>query len=493
MNLQHLQQVSPQNAIAELQARRAARSSLLDFTRYTFPDYDANWHHELICKYLDMWVKGEITRLIINTPPRHGKSELVSRRLPAYILGKYPNAKFMSASYAASLSQSFNRDVQRIIDSAAYKCVFPDTTLFGSNVRTLSRGTYLRNSSIFEIVGYEGQYINAGVGGGLTGFGFDFGGVDDPFKDAKEANSETIRKSKHDWWDSVFWTRQAPGAGILLTNTRWHMDDTAGHLISRMETGDGDVYVVINLPAIMEDLDNKHPDDPRDLGEALWPDRYPLEFLQKTRANNEFAFSALYQQKPIAYGQSMFKVDKLKANTLDEAPVMIEAVRFYDLAVTQKKHSDYTAGVKLGKTLDNRIIILDMYRAQKVMPETEKSIIANAIADGKSVRIRLEGEKAGIVQLDYLVRRDELQGFTIDKEPPVGSKEARAGGFATQLNNGQVYIMRGNWNQALFDELEAFPLGAHDDQVDALSGGYDMLTTNNQAKYIDIPNLYGFD
>ena len=467
-----------------------ARSNLLDFTRYTFPKYEVSWHHELICKYLDMWVEGEIKRLIINTAPRHGKSELVSRRLPAYILGRNPNAQVMGASYAASLSQSFNRDIQRIIDSPQYQKLFPNTSLYGKNIRTVAKGAYLRNSNIFEIVNHNGYYINAGVGGGLTGFGFSHGIVDDPFKDAREANSETIRNSKHEWWDSVFWTRQAPDARILLTNTRWHKNDTAGRLIEMMETSNGEKYVVLNLPALMEDLEDKHPDDPRELGEALWTSRYDTEFLETARANNQFSFAALYQQRPIAYGQSMFDVDKLKMNVIDNPPKMTKIVRFYDLAVTQKKTSDYTAGIKLGKTSDNRIIVLDMYRAQKVMPETEKSIIANALADGKSVPIRLEGEKAGIVQLDYLIRRNELQGYTIDKKPPIGNKEVRAGGIATQVNNGQVYVVRANWNQAFFNELEAFPLGKHDDQIDALSGAYDMLSAKRQASFINIPDIY---
>ena len=467
--------VSQAEAATELLSRRKARSNLLDFTRYTFPEFEVNWHHELICKYLDLWADGEITRLMINTPPRHSKSELVSRRLPAYLLGRYPDAQVMGASYGASLSQSFNRDVQRIIDGERYQALFPETRLFGSNVRTIAHGTYLRNSNIFEIVGHRGYYINAGVGGALMGFGFTHGIVDDPFKDAQEANSQTIRKSKHEWWHSVFWTRQAPGASILLTNTRWHMDDMAGHLIELMEAGDGEKYVIINLPAIMEDLNYKHAEDPRELGEALWSQRYDIDFLEQARSNNAFSFSALYQQNPVPQGNVIFDIERLKANTVDEPMECLHICRFYDLAVTAKHHSDYTAGALLGVTKDNEYIILDMYRKQKTMPETEKSIIANAISDGTAVSIRLEADKAGIAQLDYLVRRPELHRFTIDKKPPIGDKYTRAQPFATQVNNGRVYILRGHWNRALLDELAAFPMGAHDDQVDALSGAYDML------------------
>lgn len=465
-------QLSPQ----EIKRLDDARSNLLDFTRYTFPDYEPNWHHELLCTYLDKYVSGEITRLIVSMPPQHGKSELVTLRLPAYILGRNPDAKVMSTSYGASLSQGFNRQLQRIIDDDAYRRLFPDTQLFGKNIRTVAKGAWLRNSDILEIVNKRGVYRNSGIGGGITGKPFQYGFIDDPIKNAKEANSKVFRDSVWEWYTSTFWTRQSRGGGsIALIMTRWHMDDLAGRLIKQARDGTGEDWIILELPARMDDLETKHPEDPRQLGEALWEDSYPIEFLEMAEVQNSFVFAALYQQQPIAHGQSMFDVDKLKANTLDEIPNMNAVVRFYDLAVTQKKTSDYTAGVKMGRTADNRIIILDMYRAQKVMPETEKSIIANALADGKSVKIRLEGAKEGIVQLDYLIRRDELQGYTIDKEPPIGSKEVRAGGIATQVNNGQVYVMRGNWNQALFDELESFPLGAHDDQVDTLSGAYDML------------------
>lgn len=226
MSLQQSQEpsavITPQIAALELLRRREARRGVLSFTQYTKPDYETNWHHEVLCDHLDKFVSGEIRRLMVFMPQRQGKSELVSRRLPAYVFGRFPRASVMGCSYAADLSSRMNRDVQRIIDSPEYLKVFPGTRLYGKSVRSTSEGSYLRNSDIFEIVDYLGVYRSAGVGGGITGMGFDYGIIDDPVKDPKDAESEVVRESLWEWYTGAFWTRQAPNARILLTMTRWH-------------------------------------------------------------------------------------------------------------------------------------------------------------------------------------------------------------------------------------------------------------------------------
>lgn len=455
----------------ELARRELGRRNLLDFTLYTYPTYEINWHHRLLCEYLDRFIAGDIKRLLVSMPPRHGKSELVSRRLPAFILGRNPNAEVMAASYSADLSRRFNRDVQRIIDSEPYQRLFPETKLSGSNIRTVSQGTWLRNADIFEVVNHRGVYKCAGVGGGLTGMGFHYGIIDDPVKDAKEANSQTIRQSVWDWYTDVFWTRQAKGAGILLTMTRWNMDDLAGRIIESLQQEDSEEWVILTLPALPDGKSAEY--DPRTENEPLWQDRFPLDYLEKARAQNSYSFAALYQQTPIPHGDALF--DTTQIEIIDYTPECTQTARFYDLAVTAKAHADYTVGVKIGMTRTEDIIILDVYRVQKTMPEVEKAIAQNAAMDGRQTHIRLEAEKAGIVQLDYLLERPDMRGYTIDKKPPVGDKYTRAQPFASRVNAGKVKMVKGVWNRAYLDELAVFPMGAHDDQVDASSGAYDML------------------
>ena len=150
--------------------RRLARKYLEGFTLYTKSDYQVNWHHRIYFKKLRDFLCGKIRRLMIFAPARTGKSEIVSRRLPAFAFGLNPNVRIIACSHTASLASAMNRDVQRIIDSPEYSRIFPETTLFSRNVKTLSRqGHYLRNSEIFEIVGHNGYYLSAGVGGAITG------------------------------------------------------------------------------------------------------------------------------------------------------------------------------------------------------------------------------------------------------------------------------------------------------------------------------------
>lgn len=272
-----------------------ARRNYLDFVKYVKPNYDANWHHILLCEYLQKFISGEIKRLMVFMPPQHGKSELVSRNLPAYILGLKPTSKIILSSYSATLSSTFNRDCQRVIDSPAYHDIFPDTKLNGSNVVTVA-SSWLRNSEIFETVGYGGFLKTTGVGGSLTGTPADFAIIDDPVKDSLEAMSATYQFRNWNWYNDVLYTRIHNNTGILVTQTRWDINDLSGILLKNMENETGEQWVVLCLPAVKVDNDNL--DDPREIGEALWPQRHSLEKLNLVRSQSVRTYESLYQQNP---------------------------------------------------------------------------------------------------------------------------------------------------------------------------------------------------
>ena len=214
--------LSGQEAAAMLaQVRRErARRHLLPFTLYTYPIYQAGWFHKEICDDLDQFLADVIAkkspRLIIQAPPRSGKTELVSRRFPPYALGKRPDLSFIATSYAADLSSRNNRDVQRVMEDDTYGELFPETRLWGANVRTVANGSWMRNSDIFEVVGRRGVYRSAGVGGGITGMGADVAIIDDPIKDDVEATSDVYRQRVWDWYTTTLYTRLAPGGGVLI-------------------------------------------------------------------------------------------------------------------------------------------------------------------------------------------------------------------------------------------------------------------------------------
>jgi hypothetical protein len=272
-----------------------AKSDFREFVEYTKPDYDFNWHHELLIQYLQKFADGEIKKLLVFMPPQHGKSELTSRRLPAFLLGKNPTLKIIGCSYSSGLATSFNRDVQRIIDNELYFDIFPDTTLNESNVRTVAAGGgYMRNSDIFEIVKHRGFYKSVGVGGSLTGTPADIGIIDDPIKDAMEAESSTYRSRVWDWFTQVFMTRLHNDSQIIITQTRWNLDDLSGRILRLMNNDDS--WTILSLPAIAEGAVNEY--DPREMGEPLWAKKHSLKRLNEIRSSNPRAFHALYQQDP---------------------------------------------------------------------------------------------------------------------------------------------------------------------------------------------------
>lgn len=316
-NLDYLLKSNPK---AEL-----AKRNLLDFVTFNKKDYQVNWHHRLLCSYLDKFVRGEIKRLMVFMPPQHGKSELVSRMLPAYILGKNPKTKIVLASYSSDLSSSFNRDCQRIMDGEAYKEIFPETKLNASNIVTVAKGNWLRNSDIFETVGYGGFLKTTGVGGSLTGTPADIAIIDDPVKDSIEAMSGTFQYRNWNWYNDVLYTRIHNDSKILITQTRWDVNDLSGKLLDRMKEG-GEQWTILCLPAVKVE----HNDlDPRQIGEALWENRHGIEKLMQVKSQSIRTYESLYQQnpQPTQAGGEFYKQFNVQRNTGEYFPNMYDPLK----------------------------------------------------------------------------------------------------------------------------------------------------------------------
>lgn len=394
-------------------------------------------------------------RLIINMPPRHGKTESV-RYFCAWLLGLMPTLRIITSSYTTDLAYKNSRRTRGLIESEGYRTLFPRARM--SSERAAVKEWELDNG--------QGGMIAVGVGSGVTGHGGNLIIVDDPVKSRAEAESPVFRQRAKDWYANDLRTRlETPGA-IIVIQTRWHEDDLTGWLLA----DDVEGWQVLSLPALAleGDLLGREP------GVALWAERFDEAMLALLRMQmGEYAFSGLYMQRPLPSKGGLF--DATKIEVVDYVPECTRVVRFYDLAVTAKAKSDYTAGVKMGLTADNRPVILHMWRDRRELPDVQEAIVQNAHIDGEGCRIRLEAEKAGIVQLQYLMRDKRMNRYMMDAEPPAGDKYTRAAPFASRVNAGQVLMVRGAWNAALLDELAVFPMGAHDDQVDALSGAWALL------------------
>ncbi len=473
--------------------KRAARKSLLDFTTFTMPEYRVNWHHELICKKLDEFIEGKNKRLIIACPPRHGKSELVSRRLPAYLLGKNPDTKIIACSYGSDLASLMNRDIQRIIDSQQYHELFPDTRLNSSNVRSTAQENFLRNSDIFEVVNHKGFYRSSGVGGAITGMGADCLIVDDPFRSRADAESPTIRDKTWEWYSSTFRTRRQKGASILVTATRWHEDDLTGRLLNlAAENQDADQWEVITLPALSEE--EIAPYDLRtEPNQALWVEEYPEKDLLGTKASSTvYEWLSLYQQRPSAVAGNLVKNEQFKYCTLENDVLVLKPdkdnpgndlkylksqCRIFqtcDPAASTKTSADYFALGTWAQTPKNELALIDLIHTRLETPD-QVSLFKQQHLKWKPVKQWVATRGLGISLFQTL----KNEGLPVDGIQEDTDKVSRFIPAATRIATGSVYFL--DTLPGLHDyetELLGFPNAAHDDRVDITSMAVQVVIEN---------------
>jgi predicted phage terminase large subunit-like protein len=459
--------------LAEIE-EELARQSLIDFTAFTKPDYEVNWHHRVIADYLDRWVAGDIKRLILCMGPRYGKSELASRRLPAFVLGNNPDAQIIACSYGASLAGRMNRDVQRIIDAPAYQRLFPDTRLFAKNIRTVAEGTWLRNSDIFEVVGHNGVYVCAGVGGGITGQGFTHGIIDDVCKSREEAESPVYREAVWEWYTDTFYTRAEKDARILIIMTRWHSEDLVGKLLAKSkEDPQAGQWVMVKLPSLAEPEADR-PYDPRPEGEPLWPNKFDAESLATTKSiMGSYGFAGVHQQRPSPIEGGMLKRGWWQFYRAMPGQVD-EIVQSWDMAFKDLRQSDFVVGHVWARLGANKYL-LDRVHDRLDFPATLSAVRTLSAKWPQAGAKYVEDKANGTAVIAML--RSEIPGL-IPVEPE-GGKVSRVHAVSPQIEAGNVYLPDPSiapWVHDFIEECATFPNGAHDDDVDAMSQALFRLT-----------------
>ncbi len=396
--------------------------------------------------------KDGIRRLIVTMPPRHGKSELCSKYLLAWFLGMYPDKRVILSSYGADFASEWGSKARNIL-----KAFGP--ALFG--IRLLQSPSARDR---WDIAGRNGGMRTAGVGGDLTGRGAHLLIIDDPVKNAEEAASATMRNNAWEWWLSTASTRLEPDATVILIQTRWHQDDLAGRLLLDAQQVGGRRWRTVHMPAISDD------------GQALWPERYPLEELRQIqRDKGSYWWNALYQQQPTPPEGGQFKREWFSIVPALPAGAC-KAVRYWDKAGTEGG-GDYSAGCLIVKH-QGLYYVADMCRGQWSDLKREYMMEQCAARDRHvlgRVEIGVEQEpgSAGKDSTKATIRR--LAGYSVRADRVTGDKQTRASPFAAQAEAGNVSLVSGPWNAAYLDELCMFPHGTHDDQVDSSSGAFNLL------------------
>jgi predicted phage terminase large subunit-like protein len=434
-----------ERAATELLRRTDAAQSLIAFTEYTFPKYECAGHHKIIAEQLERVERGEIDRLMLLVPPRHGKSELASKRFPAWYLGRHPDRQFVSVSATAELASDFGREVRNIINEPEYQAIFSTSLAEDSQ----ARGKWHTKDG--------GIYYSIGTDGSIMGRGAHVFLIDDPYANMAEAQSELIRKKVWDFYTGSTYNRLMPGGAIVVINHRMHEDDLCGQLLAQQAAG-GDTWEVVKLPAINE------------AGEALWPEWYPIQALERIKRNTQARFwSGLYQQNPTPDDGDYFKAEWLKP--YDKPPAR-ETLRVYGASdyATTASGGDYTAHVVVGLDPLGRMYLLDLWRKQAASDEWVEAF-CDLVKEWKPIGWAEEqGQiRAGIGP--WLDRRAiERSAFVArDQFPTRGDKAVRAQSIRGRMASGGLYVPIGaSWYPDLRSELLGFPAGKHDDQVDAL-------------------------
>ena len=447
----------------EMERRLAARAEFIPFVTYTKPDYQAARHHHLMAGYLEAVLRGELDRLVFTLPPRHGKSELVTRRFPAWFLGLQPDKFVISASYNDELATDFGREVRQIVDSQEYRNLFPNVQL-----RPDSRAANRWNTS------NGGAYFAAGIREGITGRGMHLGIIDDPVKDMEEALSAAAQERIWRWYKTAFRTRMMPNAAIVIAMTRWVKND----LVGRIQSDEPGRWVVINLPALAEDGDPLG----RVEGEPLWPEWYGTDVLieqQDALENREFA--ALYQGKPTQDGGNVFKSSWWRY--YKEVPPFEAVVQFWDTAFETGDRNSYSVCGTWGVGQVG-YYLLHVFRKRLEFPELIEACNQQAARFRPQV-ILVEKRASGASMIQEMERKSRWPVLAINV---VKDKEARARAVTYAFQAGRVLLPElAPWVDAYTAELEDFPGGKFDDQVDMTSGALTWLQENYSLAWSSQP------
>jgi predicted phage terminase large subunit-like protein len=455
--------------LQELKRKELAQDKFLSFVGEVWPTFIGGRHHARMAEAFERVARGECKRLIINMPPRHTKSEFASYLLPAWFLGKYPGKKVIQTSHTAELAVGFGRKVRNLVDSEAYKKIFPELALQAD-----SKAAGRWNTS------KGGDYFAIGVGGAVTGKGADILIIDDPHSEQEAALAQInpeIYDKVYEWYTSGPRQRLQPGGSIVIVMTRWSLRDLTGQVIKSSASRGGDEWEVIEFPAILPS------------GNPLWPEFWSLDELEKLHTElPNGKWMAQYQQQPTSDSSAIVKREWWKKWPSDRPPECDYILQTWDTAFEKNTRADYSACTTWGifyNDEDNglpNIILLNAFKARMEWIELKRTAFEH-YKDWEPDSILIEKKATG-APLIYEFRAMGIPA--LEFSPGKGQdKISRLNAVSDLIASGKVWVPETRWAEELVDEIASFPSGEHDDLVDATTLA---LARFRQGGFIRLPS-----
>jgi|TARA_B100000900_G_scaffold173176_2_gene147021 predicted phage terminase large subunit-like protein len=456
--------------LTDLEKRDVYQKNFLDFVKHVWPSFIEGKHHKIYAEKLQDVADGKSTRLIVNMPPRHTKSEFASYLFPTWMMGRKPTSKIIQATHTSELAVGFGRKVKNLIDSEDFKQIFPEINL-ASDAK--ASGRWSTNKG--------GEYYAVGVGGALAGRGADLLIIDDPVSE-QDALSPTALDNIYEWYTSGPRQRLQPGGSIIIVMTRWSIRDLTAKVLKKQAEGGADQWEVVEFPAIFPDTDN-----------VLWPEYWKREELEGVRSSIPVSkWNAQYLQNPTAEEGAIIKREWWNIWENDEPPHVSYIIQSYDTAYSKSERADFSAITTWGifnpvEGESEAIILLDAQRGRWDFPELKD--VAYKLYNEYDPDMILIEQKATGTPLTHELRR---MGIPVTPFTPSrgADKFTRMNSCAPVFESGMVWRPDTGFADEVVEECAAFPNGEHDDLADSMT---QAILRFRQGGFIITPSDYEED